>query len=414
MEEKGKVFYGWWIVVASFFLMFAGVGILINTYGVLFGAIVSDMGFSRGGLGLYFTLMALALMVSSPILGKIIVKYNAQVVITVSLVVSGLGFIAFSQATQLWHFYVIAIIVGLFAAGTSTLPASMMLTNWFNDKRGMAMGIAFTGSGIGGMVCNPLAQYVISNYGWQTAYVVLGVIFLAVTLPFALFVIKLYPSLKGLTPLGANEGGAGQTASVMGLSMGEASKKSLFWLLGIALFVVLLLQVGIQNNIPIFLQDLGHSATFAASVMAAYMGLLVVGKMLLGTLLDKFGPKIGVTFCLVLLIAALFFFINGRPLIMVGLFALAFAFGSPITTVYPSYVIGHMFGNLDYGTIYGIMNIFITMGLAFAMPVTGAVYDKIGTMVPVWYVFMGVAALVLALFYFILGRQPKLKEEWHS
>ena len=148
--------------------------------------------------------------------------------------------------------------------------------------------------------------------------------------------------------------------------------------------------------------------------MAAYMGLLVVGKMLLGTLLDKFGPKIGVTFCLVLLIAALFFFINGRPLIMVGLFALAFAFGSPITTVYPSYVIGHMFGNLDYGTIYGIMNIFITMGLAFAMPVTGAVYDKIGTMVPVWYVFMGVAALVLALFYFILGRQPKLKEEWHS
>lgn len=414
MEEKGKLFYGWWIVVACFFLMFAGVGILINTYGVLFGAIISDMGFSRGGLGLYFTLMALALMVASPILGKILVKYNAQIVITICVVVSGLGFIAFSQATQLWHFYVIAIIVGLFGAGTSTLPSSMMLTNWFNDKRGLAMGIAFTGSGIGGMVCNPLAQYVINNYSWQMSYVVLGIIFLAVTLPFALFVIKLFPSLKGLAPLGSTGDETDQAASVKGLTTKEASSNVLFWLLGLAFFTVLLLQVGIQNNIPIFMQDLGHSATFAASVMAVYMGLLVIGKMFLGTFLDKFGPKVGVTFCLVLMIAALFFFINGQPLIMVGLFVLAFAFGSPITTVYPSYVIGHLFGNLDYGTIYGIMNIFITLGLAFAMPITGAVYDKFGTMVPVWYGFMAVAAVALGLFYFILSRQPKLEEQWHS
>ncbi|CFX39455.1 Major facilitator superfamily [Syntrophomonas zehnderi OL-4] len=414
MEEKGKLFYGWWIVVASFFLMFAGVGILINTYGVLFGAIISDMGFSRGGLGLYFTLMALALMVASPILGKILVKYNAQVVITVCLIVSGLGFMAFSQATQLWHFYLIAIIVGLFGAGTSTLPASMLLTNWFNEKRGLAMGIAFTGSGIGGMVCNPLAQYVINNYSWQMSYVVLGIIFLAVTLPFALFVIKLFPSLKGLAPLGSTGSEDDQAASVQGLTTKEASSNALFWLLGFAFFTVLLLQVGIQNNIPIFMQDLGHSATFAASVMAVYMGLLVIGKMFLGTFLDKFGPKVGVTFCLALMIAALFFFINGQPLIMVGLFVLAFAFGSPITTVYPSYVIGHLFGNLDYGTIYGIMNIFITLGLAFAMPITGAVYDKFGTMVPVWYGFMAVALVALGLFYFILSRQPKLEEQWHS
>ncbi len=171
MEQKGKVFFGWWIVVASFFFMFAGLGILVNTYGVLFGAIIQDMGFSRGGLGLYFTLMSLALMVSFPILGKLIVKFNTQIVVTVCLAVSGISFILFSQATQLYHFYLIAIVVGIFGAGCSTLPASLLLTNWFNDKRGLAMGIAFTGSGIGGMLCNPLAQWVINNYGWQMAYV---------------------------------------------------------------------------------------------------------------------------------------------------------------------------------------------------------------------------------------------------
>jgi sugar phosphate permease len=223
MEEKGKVFYGWWIVVASFFLMFAGLGILVNTTGVFFGAVVQALGFSRAGFGMSFTLLALGAMLASPILGKLIVKYNSQVVIGVCLLVSGIAFAGFSQCSQLWHFYIVAFIVGLFGAGTSTLPASILLTNWFKDKRGLAIGIAFTGSGIGGMVMNPVAQWVINNYNWQTAYVVTGLVFLAVTLPFAIFVIKLHPGLKGMKALG-DTGETAQAASLFGLTLGEASK----------------------------------------------------------------------------------------------------------------------------------------------------------------------------------------------
>jgi sugar phosphate permease len=160
------VFYGWWIIVACWFFMFSGLGILINTYGVLFSGILQDTGFARGPLGLYFTLMSLALMVSFPFMGKIFVKYNTQVVLTVCLVASGLAFMAFSQCSQLWHFYVVAIILGVFGAGCSTMPASVLPTNWFVEKRGLAIGLAMTGSGVGGMVCNPLAQYLISAYSW--------------------------------------------------------------------------------------------------------------------------------------------------------------------------------------------------------------------------------------------------------
>ncbi len=414
MEQKGKVFFGWWIVVASFFFMFAGLGILVNTYGVLFGAIIQDMGFSRGGLGLYFTLMSLALMVSFPILGKLIVKFNTQIVVTVCLAVSGISFILFSQATQLYHFYLIAIVVGIFGAGCSTLPASLLLTNWFNDKRGLAMGIAFTGSGIGGMLCNPLAQWVINNYGWQMAYVVLGVVFLAVTLPFAIFVIKLHPSMKGLQPLGETGSTSADTSALSGLTSGEATKTPLFWLLGITFFLICLIQVGVQNNIPIFLQDLGHTATFGATIMAVYMGILVLGKMFLGTVLDKYGPRIGMTFCITLFVIAVLAFINAKSMVMVAVFTLAFALATPFTTVYPSYVVGQLFGNLDYGAIYGFLNVFLTLGLAFAMPLTGAFFDKTGTMVPIWYAFIGVAVFVLLLTYYILGRQNRVREQWHS
>ena len=413
MEQKGKLFYGWWIVLASFFLMFAGIGILVNCTGVFFSAVIQDLGFSRAGFGLYFTIAMLGAMAGSPILGKLIVKYNSQLIISICLIVAGLSFAAYSLCTQLWHFYIVAVLAGVFGAGTSTLPASILLTNWFVDKRGTAMGIAFTGSGIGGMVMNPLAQWIITNYSWQTAYVTLGVIFLVVTLPFALFVIKLHPGLMGMKPLG-DTGDAVQGQPLFGLTLVEGMKSAVFWVLGISFFMITLIQVGLQNNIPIFLQDLGHTATFAATVMAIYMGLLVLGKMLLGSILDKFGPRIGITFCVLLFIVACFAFAGAKPLIIVAIFAVAFGLAAPIATVMPSYMIGHMFGNLDYGTIYGIMNIFITLGMAAAMPIAGVVFDKTGSMVPTWYIFMGIAVLILLAFYYLLARQPKFKELWHS
>jgi sugar phosphate permease len=324
---------------------------------------------------------------------------------------------AFSQCSQLWHFYVVAIILGVFGAGCSTMPASVLPTNWFVDKRGLAIGLAMTGSGVGGMVCNPLAQYLISAYSWQTAFIGLGLVFLATTLPWALFVVKLHPSMKGLRPLGeSGETSTSATAAptIKGLTMGEAIKNPVFWLLGFVLLFGNGIQVAVQNNIPIFMQDLGHTAAFGATVISIYMGILVLTKMLLGTILDKWGPKVAIIFCLVMFMISCVAFINAKPLIFVALFTLTYALAVPYTTVYPSYVISHLFGNLDYGTIYGFMNIFMTLGLALAMPVTGAFFDATGTMVPIWWAFIGVAAVVLAVYLFILGRQPKLAENWHG
>ncbi|HHV42188.1 MAG TPA: MFS transporter, partial [Clostridiaceae bacterium] len=359
MKEKGQIYYGWWIVLASFFLMFAGIGILLNCVGVFYSAVLQDLEFSRGAFGFYVTLLALSAMVAFPILGKLMVKYNTQVVIGICILAAGIGFAAYSQCTQLWHFYLVSIIVGAFGAGTSILPASTLLTNWFVEKRGLAMGIAFTGSGIGGMICNPLAQWIIDHYSWQMAYIALGIVFLAVTLPFVIFTIKLHPAMKGMTALGDKDSST-EAPVLIGLSVAEALKSLPFWILAISFLLLELIQLGVQNNVPIFLHDVGHLATFAASVMAAYMGLLVLGKLLLGSVLDKWGPKIGIFFGVTLLVIALFAFMGAGAMPMVILFVVAFAFASPMTTVLPSYMVGDIFGNLDYGAIYGVIQIFAT------------------------------------------------------
>lgn len=413
MEEQGKIFYGWWIVFASFFLMFAGIGITLNCTGVFFSAIIEDLQFSREALGLYLTIIALSAMFAFPVLGKLIVKYNTQVVIGVCVIVTGIAFAAYSQCTQLWQFYLVSVFVGAFGAGTSTLPASILLTNWFNDKRGLAMGIAFTGSGIGGMICNPLAQWVINNYNWQMAYIVLAILFLAVTLPFVIFVIKLHPAMKDMTALG-DTGGLEEVSAMHGLSAGEAVKNLSFWVIALSFLLLELITFGVQNNIPIFLKDLGYTATFGATITAAYMGLLVLGKMLMGSVLDKWGAKIGIIFGISMLIGSMFAFMNAGIMTLVVVFVIAFALASPMTTVLSSYIVGDVFGNLDYGTIYGLIQIFATVGLAVSMPLSGAIFEKTGSLVPAWYTFIGMAIAVLVLFFVLLGRQAKVRETWHS
>lgn len=413
MEDRGKLFYGWWIVLACFFLMFAGIGITLNCTGVFFSAIIEDLQFSREALGLYLTIIALSAMFAFPVLGKLIVKFNSQVVIGICVFVTGIAFAAYSQCTQLWHFYLVSVIVGAFGAGTSTLPASILLTNWFNDKRGLAMGIAFTGSGIGGMLCNPLAQWVIDNYNWQMAYIVLAVLFLAVTMPFVIFIIKLHPTMKGMTALGDTDELEGAMA-IHGLTAGQAIKNLSFWIIALCFLILEMITFGVQNNIPIYLKDLGYTATFGATIAAAYMGLLVFGKMLMGSILDKWGARIGIIFGIAMLIGGMFAFANAGYMTLLVVFVIAFALASPMTTVLSSYIVGHVFGNLDYGTIYGLIQIFATVGLAVSMPLSGAIFEKTGSLVPAWFTFIGMAVAVLALFLFLLGRQAKVHDTWHS
>lgn len=413
MKLEGKIYYGWWIVLASFFLMFAGVGILINCIGVFYSAVLRGLGFSRGAFGFHVTLLALSKMASFPVMGRLLVRYSSQWIIGLCVLVTGAGFAAYSQCTQLWHFYLVAVVVGIFGAGTSILPASTLLTNWFVDRRGLAMGIAFTGSGVGGMICNPLAQWVIDHWGWQSAYVVLGVTFVAVTLPFAVFVIKLHPAMKGLTPPGAGDGPA-DVPRLFGSSTAGALGSITFWILAVSFLLLQLLHLAIQNNIPIYLHDLGYLTSFAASVMAAFMGLQVLGKLILGFILDRWGPGTGIVFGISLYIVALLAFVSAGNVSAVMLFVVAFALACPLVTVLPSYLTGDIFGNLDYGTLYGIVQVFATIGTAVSMPLTGYVFEKTGSFLPVWYLFIGVALVILLLLFTALRNRDSIRETWGS
>lgn len=160
----------------------------------------------------------------------------------------------------------------------------------------MAIAIALAGSGIGGMLFNPIANYLITIRGWEFAYMSLGVVLAVTTIPVALFLVRLHPSEMGLTPYGDTAETSEDVAALKGFSLGEAVKTSGFWFLALGLLLIGVMNMGVQHHVPAFLTDVGHNPAFAANIVALFMGVLVLGKVVLGSIFDRFGSRIGVIF----------------------------------------------------------------------------------------------------------------------
>ncbi|MGE5397674.1 MAG: MFS transporter, partial [Chitinophagales bacterium] len=310
------------------------------------------------------------------------------------------GLILFSQCRNLTQFYLAAALVGLGGAGTYLVPVSFLITQWFQEKRGLAMGIALTGSGVGGMICGPLSNWLIMTSSWQMALVVLGIISLAIIIPFSLFIVRLTPSEMGLLPygcLGSHQEEEGRAES--GLSLRQAVKTSSFWLLGLAFIIIGILIMGVQMHIPGYLENVGHTSTFAAYVVGFTNGLLILGKPMLGGIHDKFGTKAGAVYIFIIYIITLAALIGAKSTLVAGLFTVLFGFAAAIATLTIPLWTLEVLGKKEFVTIYPIMNIFFTLGAAVGSPLTGLVFDAQGSYLYAWVIYIGlsVVGLMLAL-----------------
>lgn len=405
MEAKPKIFYGWWIVVAGFLLTCTGIGIAINCISIFFKPVVDSLGFSRGDFSLYFTIMSMAMMVASPFIGKLMSKYNMRVLMTIFTTMLTVGFLMYSRCTDLMHFYICSIFVGVGGAGTHMMPVSMMITNWFKEKRGLALSIALTGSGFGGLVFAPFTNWLIMNYGWQNAYIVLGIILGLTTIPISIFVVRRHPSEKGLVAFGAEAGEAETTPEDLpGMSLSQALKTPGFWILGLVLFLVATMNMGIQLHIPAYLTDIGHSPTFGAFIVSLFMGVLIIGKLVLGSIFDRFGARTGMIYIFsVYIVAILALFLCGNPKLAI-LFGIIFGFANAIMTVPNPLLSVEMFGPKHFGVVFGSLIVFHTLGNAVGMPLSGFIYDSTGSYLPAFNLYLGLAVVSLVLVLVALSR----------
>jgi len=131
-------------------MCFMGIGIAINALGVFFKPVVSSLGFGRGEFSFYFTIAALVMTFFAPVVGKLLERFDIRVVMGVSATLLAGSFMLYSQCNTLRGFYLVSVLGGIGHAGSHIIPVSMAVNNWFEEKRGLAMGIVFSGTGLAG------------------------------------------------------------------------------------------------------------------------------------------------------------------------------------------------------------------------------------------------------------------------
>jgi MFS family permease len=395
MATGRRMFYGWWIVVGGFILNLIGIGIGINAIGVFFKPVVASLGFSRGDFSLYFTIAALSMTAAAPLVGKLMETLNVRVVMGVSTALLAVSFALYSRCQTLAHFYLLSVLVGVGHAGSHIIPVSTLISNWFRRQRGLAMGIVFTATGIGGLVFNPVANWLILNYGWRETYLLLGVLIGVICTPTALFLMKRSPEEGGWHPDGAER--AAPEAAAEGLAFGDFVKTSVFWMLAGMILLVNTLNMGIQQHLIPYLTDIGHSSTVAANVMGLYLGMTVFGKLVLGSFCDRKGLKAGLAIFTAILVVGIVLLFGAQSTMFAVLFGVVYGFGNAIQTVLPPLMTVAGAGLAHFALIYGILTIFQTLGSGIGMPLSGYLYDWTGGYEAAFYVYIVLAVLAALL-----------------
>ncbi|MGB4208481.1 MAG: MFS transporter [Smithellaceae bacterium] len=408
MNLNKQIFYGWWIVVGAFFLNFAGIGIIMNTMGVFIKPVVESLGFTRGGFSLYFTVAALAMMVMAPIVGKLLGRYDIRIIMTICTTMMALSFGLFSQCKTLTQFYILAVFLGIGSAGSHIIPVSMMITNWFVDKRGLAMGIVFAATGVGGFIFNPLANWIITNYSWQTAYVVFGLIIAFFSIPTAIFIVRAKPVDKGLLPLGGSVDAADFSAQAQtGLTATEALRTRAFWFMALIILFIAIANMGVLHHIVPYLTDLGFSSTTATTLMSLHMAMLIVGKILAGSLADRIGLLKSYLLLIIGLMISIALLYGSQWLWVAVIFNILFGFSIAVRTVLPPLMTAEVLGQKHFAVIYGFLNIFTTLGTAVGVPLSGFIYDATKSYYLAFALYIGLCAITALAGVAVLGRKGK-------
>jgi len=255
------------------------------------------------------------------------------------------------------------------------------VTRWFEKKRGLAMGILASASGVGMMVVSPIVAHLIATFDWRTSYIVMGLVAWLFVVPLSRL-LKRDPSqigapVDGIMPemskidIQAKE----NNSQAVGLSLLAASRSGGFWLLWLARLLMSSGHFLVVTHIVPHAIDIGISTTQAALILSLIGGLSVGGMLLAGRVSDNIGRRLPAIICSLIMAGALVWLIWSHELWMFYLFAAVygFAYGGTIPTL--TALIGDIFGLTNIGIIMGAFNVGWQFGGAIGPFIAGLIFD---------------------------------------
>ena len=396
-EGKKRIFYGYYMLGSCLVMLIVGTGIVNNCAGQFITPVCDDLGLPRSSMTLYLSFQNAALMILVPFLGIIYKKIKPKLFTICGAIVMIAAFATLSQCREAWQFWICGFVIGAGLAAVSTSTVSMLMNNWFIKNKGLVIGIAMAGSGFGSMIFNPVGQQLIATYGYQTAYLMLAAIIFVVFIP-VMIVYRFKPEdgaqAAGYVEAETSDGAAPGEVKREGVSYKEAIRSPKFYLLA---FIVLCLSgcgMGTFTHLQAYFTGAGLDAVFAASILGITSAFLMVGKVIWGKVRDTFGPR-------PTLIIALSFFVLSYVLVLLVplnnalcyVFAVVFGLAYATPTVFSPLLTIASFGEREFSSIYGSVQIFFYLGPIIGNPLSGAIFDGTGSYTGAWILY-GIAIFI--------------------
>ncbi|MBI4302865.1 MAG: MFS transporter [Chloroflexi bacterium] len=399
---KPKVFYGWYIAVAG--LVLAAYYGWIFSYGwtVFVNPILITFGWSMTQLSLASSLRSLETGVFNPLWGKAVDRWSSQKLMLFGVVSTAFGMFFLSQTKNLAMYYLGFLIVGLGSSLiTSVLPMTV-ISRWFKKDLGKAVGLFYTGVGIGGAMV-PLLVKLIDILSWQTTLLYASIGLLVLGIPLS-FVFRTRPADYGLVPDGkapnAVKGQPRAQASDFGTDVKEALKTRAFWYIGMVNLAHTLGISTLQLYAVPYLTNFGVSRTTAGTLVGLYTLVSVFGRMPMGILSDVFRKSYVIALSVTLQGVGFFIFwlIGGTsPPWLIPLFAITFGLGLSGAAALRAPILREYFGTNNFGTIFGLSSVFLTVGSMAGPVIAGWLYDKYQDYKAWWMAVIALTVLALIM-----------------
>ena len=361
--------------------------------------VLAEFGWSRGDYMFAATPQTAVTALCSPVAGFLTQRYGARPVVTFGVAWLGLLFWGFSEMRTLWQFFGLSIGVGVLVASVGDVAVGSVVSKWVARGRGLALGIVYSGSNLGGFLAATFGAGVLAQrLGWRQAFLFYGLGLAAVLLPVVSSWVREPPA--GYRPPSLSAGGPAEAeaGADFGIPLREALRTRSFWLLWFALFLFYVYFISVTAHLPLYLTDLGLSRPAVASSYGLMVGIGVAAKLGFGLVADRFPPRAAALGCFAVVSAAGFTLptLGAAP----GL-VLPFVLGHGIATmaqnvVYPL-IVAHCFGTRYMAEIYGVVMLALFPGGIAGPVLAGYAHDWTGSYREVFWLYAGLTLVALAM-----------------